>query len=405
MGASTWSERMRVIHVAMDVLKRCGGLAVSARGLTAALARQGADVEVLSVEPGRQGVIEAPGQGRRERPSLRTFAPGFPRRWGRSPELLSHLRAAAETVDVIHFHGLWRHPVTAGSRLARELGIPYVVTLHGLLCPLALAHHGWGKRPYLAVLERQTLEGAAALHCLSESELMSVKRHGLDGKAVVLPNGVSPEDLARPRWPSRLKERHGALRDKRVLLYLARLIPEKGVRLLIPALKQVCQAFPDAHLVLAGRARPGEATRLKMLATWHGVRDRMTYLGLLSREEAWDALAGAEVLVHPSLEEADSITVLEALTVGLPLILGPGPDNPSLRERGVGWPVAPDPASIASAIQEVLGSPEKARRNGEAGRDWVRSERSWDRIAARWVEVYGALSRRRTAPITAPAAR
>lgn len=383
---------MRVLHIATDIRERGGGLAVSVRGLATALGRQGIDIELLSVDAAPGANDGRPHPEEDAGPVFRTFPPAFPRRWGRSPGLLAHLRTIAGEIDVAHLHGLWRHPVTAGARLLREAGVPYVVTLHGLLNPLALAHRGWGKRPYLALLERETLRGASLIHCLSEAEAVSWRRMGLGGRTVVVPNGISAEELSREPPAGRFRDRHPCLREGRIILFLGRLIPAKGVGLLIRALGRVRKDHPDAHLVLAGRATIAEACRLRLLAARHRVRDRVTLTGLLSRGEKWEALADADLFVLPSREEGDSISVLEALSSGLPVILGPGPSSPELRSRGIGWRVEADPGSIAGAIREVLGDPVRAREAAEAGRQWVRSERSWDRIAARWSDVYGDLA-------------
>ncbi|MCZ6688428.1 MAG: glycosyltransferase [Planctomycetota bacterium] len=379
---------MRVLHVITDIRLLGGGLAVSVRGLASAQARLGMDVEILSVGVPGSSSLREPGQNGDRQPLLRTFAPAFPRRWGRSPDLAAHIRETASRFDAIHLHGLWRHPVTAGARLLRRIGSPYVITPHGLLNPLALSRRRWTKRPYLALLERQTLTGAGVIHCLSEFESASVRKLGLAKKVVVIPNGLSAAEMDRREPPGFLRQRYPGLRDRRLILYLGRVIREKGVRSLIPALRQLRKTCPDAHLVLAGRCTRAERVRLKMLIAWHGVGDHVSQIGLLSAEEKWRALADADVFVHPSSEEADSMAVLEALASGLPVVLGPGADNHEIRARDIGWAVRPEPEAIASAILDAVRSPDRARETGEAGRRWVRSERSWDRIAPRWLDVY-----------------
>ncbi|QWF79262.1 D-inositol-3-phosphate glycosyltransferase [Amycolatopsis sp. CA-230715] len=156
----------------------------------------------------------------------------------------------------------------------------------------------------------------------------------------------------------------------RYVLAVGTLEPRKGVDVLVEAMDQV-----DVPLVLVGQpgwggVDPAELTR-------RGVR----VLGKLSDPELATVLRGASVLAAPSLAEGFGLPVLEAMAAGVPVVHS---DAPALVEvaGGAGIAVARgDVPGLASALREVLDSPDRATRLADAGRLRA-SAFSWDRACA-----------------------
>jgi glycosyltransferase involved in cell wall biosynthesis len=97
-------------------------------------------------------------------------------------------------------------------------------------------------------------------------------------------------------------------------LYAGRLLPWKGVSLVLRALAEL----PDWHLEIVGSGQ--DETRLRKLARQLGVDERVMFTGWLSQEELWRSLVTANALVHPSLRDDSPLILAEALALGIPIV-------------------------------------------------------------------------------------
>jgi glycosyltransferase involved in cell wall biosynthesis len=111
-------------------------------------------------------------------------------------------------------------------------------------------------------------------------------------------------------------------RGRRIVLFLGRLHPKKGGDLLIDAFAKVLESQPLLHLVMAG-PDDGAGTRaaLQSQAVRLGIAERITFTGMLSGDLKWSALQAAEVFVLPSHQENFGIAVVEALAMGVPVLI------------------------------------------------------------------------------------
>jgi glycosyltransferase involved in cell wall biosynthesis len=111
------------------------------------------------------------------------------------------------------------------------------------------------------------------------------------------------------------------LRGQRILLFLSRIHPKKGVDLLLEAFAAVASADPRLQLVIAGPDQVGWQAQLQQRATALGIADRITWPGMLSGDLKWGAFRTAELFCLPSHQENFGIVVAEALACGLPVAI------------------------------------------------------------------------------------
>jgi glycosyltransferase involved in cell wall biosynthesis len=130
---------------------------------------------------------------------------------------------------------------------------------------------------------------------------------------VVVGSGTSapPRDAERQRKAS--LQRFPQLRGQRILLFLSRIHPKKGVGLLIEAIAVVAHADPRLHLVIAGPDQLGWQESLQQRAAEIGIAERITWPGMLIGELKWGAFRCAELFCLPSHQENFGIVVTEAL--------------------------------------------------------------------------------------------
>ncbi|MFW6192048.1 MAG: glycosyltransferase family 4 protein, partial [Gemmatimonadota bacterium] len=163
--------------------------------------------------------------------------------------------------------------------------------------------------------------------------------------------------------------------------------PRKDTRSLLDALPAVLTSVPDARLRVVGGGP--ELPALKRRAAELAVETSVTFLGEVGRrDDVAREYARADVFCLPSRQEGFGIVFLEAMATGLPIVACRAAAVPEVVPDGdVGLLVPPsDPASLARALVQVLGSPELGRRLGAAGRERARRY-DWSRVAERFMTV------------------
>lgn len=306
--------------------------------------------------------------------------------WLRDGELRERLRAAVRGVDGVHVHGLWEQSTAAACAMAREVGRPYVLSAHGMLEPWALQNKRLKKWVYAAAVERANVQGAACLHALTQAEALNYRRFGARGPIAIVPNGVTvPERLCGEMF----LETYPELRGRRLVLFLSRLHPKKGLDLLLSAWALIEKQWPEAQVVLAGPDFDGTRERMEALAAAKGIGERVTFTGMLEGAMKWSALAAAECFVLPSHSEGLSMSVLEAMGASLPVIVTEQCNMPEVRGLDLGWEIEPAVHPLMGALEEVLGNSAEANALvGKRGRRLVEERYGWETVARQMAGVY-----------------
>jgi glycosyltransferase involved in cell wall biosynthesis len=378
---------LRVLHVVPSYWPATayGGPVESVHGLCLALARTGAEVEVLTTDADGGRRLGLP-DGREIRP-----APGlrirYTRRWGWdsvAPGLLARLPGAMARADVVHLTAIYSFPTLPTLALARLLGKPLVWSPRGSL----QRWEGTSRRSLKASWHgacRVMMPPRALLHLTAEPEA-EASRASFPGVAtVVIPNGI---DLPReaPRRP-----RGGTIH----LVFLGRLHPIKGLENLIDACGRCSnRGWDDWRLSIAGSGEADYEVSLRDRVRDAGIAPRVSFLGAVHGERKAELLESADVVVVPSHSENFSMVVVEALAHGVPVLASEGTPWSELVERRCGWWVENRPDVLAAALAALRDAELEAM--GRRGREWMGAGFGWDRIARRMMSAYGLVYAGRT---------
>jgi glycosyltransferase involved in cell wall biosynthesis len=306
--------------------------------------------------------------------------------WLRNESARLAFRKVVEASAGVHIHGLWEQSTLIAARAARNATKPYVVSAHGMLQPWALNNKRWKKAIYGALIERANLKRARCLHALTSAEAQDYRSYGLSNPIAVIPNGVglpaqSDGEMFLSRFP--------ALRGKRLILFLSRIHFKKGLDILCRAWASAAKRWPDAQLVLAGPDFENTRSAIEALVESFGLRERVTFTGMLDNTIKWSALSAAECFVLPSYSEGLSVSVLEAMGMGLPVIVTKQCNLPEVQERGCGWVIEPDANQLAEALHECLDAPSAAMaRMSASGRLLVQNKYSWSIVGKQMSALY-----------------
>lgn len=321
VNKSTAARPVRILHAIRSLDPAGGGPAEGLRQLTAATAALGQFAEVLTLDAASEPWM-------RDFPcpvhAIGPVALGY----GYSGRVGPWLQSHARDYDAIVVHGLWQFHGLSVWRGQHGGPIPYFVYPHGMLDPwfkhaYPLKH--LKKSLYWKLAESRVINDAAAVlfTATEEARLAEQTFSPYRAKAQVVGFGIAiDDDHARLGSTEAFERAWPETRGKRRVLYLARLHPKKGGDLLIEAFAQVAGTDPRLHLVMAG-PDDGEGTQTawQALASRLGMADRITWTGMLAGDAKWSAIKAAEVFVLPSHQENFGIAVVEALALGVPVLI------------------------------------------------------------------------------------
>ena len=278
-------------------------------------------------------------------------------------------------VDLLHTHGYKADLYGRAAAWNHRVGL--VATCHNW------PHPSWSMQAY-AVLDRLFLRTFDSVVVLSEKVAELLRRAGIqEGKLVTISNGVEIERF-RDAQPT-LKD-DPFLQRESVIGFVGRLVPGKGVDILLRAAQKVLSRCPNTRFMLVGDGPSRQ--ELESLASQLGIQDRVVFAGV--RREMPEIYASLDLLVLPSLCEAMPMCVLEAMAAGKPVIATRVGSIPQLVEPGqTGELVEPGGVQeLSAAIVRLLEAPQRARQLGANGQARAAAQFSADAMAGRYLELY-----------------
>lgn len=221
------------------------------------------------------------------------------------------------SVDVVHIMGHWTILNVLIYLICRRARKPYVVCPAGTL-PI-FGRSKLIKRFYNLLVGRKIIRNASRCIAISVEEIDHFADYGVaQDKVVWIPNGVDLSDCEAPD-SDRFRESIGTP-SAPIVLFVGRLNYIKGPDILLQAFCNIKDQFPDYQLVFAG-PDSGMLSRLGEIAAASKMSDRVHFVGYIGGSEKSGAYLAASILVIPSRQEAMSIVVLEAGSVGTPVLL------------------------------------------------------------------------------------
>jgi len=293
--------------------------------------------------------------------------------------------------DVIHIHDHRTLLTVIASHYAMKHGVPYVLQAHGAL-PQDTGSTRM-KRLFDLFWAKKVILGAEGVIALNETEAEHYRELGVDDDRIaIIPNGI---DLAEyPDLPVRgnFRATWGISDHAKIVLYLGRLDPTKGIDILIRSFAVVAREFDDAVLVLVG-GNMGYDEGFKEQVRLLGLDDRVIFTGFVSKEDKMAAFTDADVFVTPSFT-GFPITFLESCLCGTPIVTTGRGDLLTWIEDTVGYTTRYTPEALAGAIMHLLADDTLRARFGEKAKDLIRTKYNWQAIVREVEALYSDVAGR-----------
>ncbi len=302
-----------------------------------------------------------------------------------APNLRTGSAKCVAQADVIHGHGFYVYPNWAMGCLARRHHKPLVYHPHGMFDPWILGRSRWKKRPVHLLFENQNMRECRLWRALTNKEADQIRGLGFKAPIVVAPNGVRLEDydLVAPAGNPPQLTLPERVRNKRCLVFMARLHPKKGLKLLLPAWAGLAERNKDWELVIAGPDEGGYLATVKTLIRELGLESNTTLTGIVTGGAKLELLRRADIFILPSFSEGLPVTVLEAMTCRVPVIATRESNVPELENEGGGWLCNAGVDSIQETLSRALATSDAERKSrGQTARALVERRYTWPGIAA-----------------------
>jgi glycosyltransferase involved in cell wall biosynthesis len=388
----------RVLHVIPSVGPLRGGPSALVRSLAHDLAREGIETHVATTDDNVRERLQVPLGVPVDvdgvtywyfsrQTSVYTFS------WPLTRWMASHVSA----FDVVHIHSLFSYPSLAAAFWARRRGVPYVVGPLGTLNEWGMKNRRrWLKRLSFHLFESQVIRSAACAVYASDQERVEAERLRVPVRPIVVPHAVP--DAFDTRAVGQFLARYPHLRGSRLVLFLSRLDPKKGLDLLLPAFALLRQQMPDILLVVAGTGETGFVRGLMAQAAALGIQSAVLWPGFLDGNEKQAAFADVDLFVLPSYSENFGIAAVEAMAAGLPVLVSDQVGiHSEITQARAGLAVACDVGQLTDALALLLNDSALRRSMGEDGRALVREKYSSEAVTRKLIGVYNQIAASRSA--------
>ncbi|MBN1126552.1 MAG: glycosyltransferase [Sedimentisphaerales bacterium] len=397
---------MHIAHVVRSLEPHMGGPPRSIKGLGDMIQSAGHDISYWSTgnNPEEQDYhhFNSP---------VYVFQREWPQSWFRSTLLIHALQDYTKNIDIFHLHGLWSHPTFASVCMANRQKLPVVIAPRGELNLRYIQDNllkRLKKRMYLLSIGKYIFTRAACLHALSEREIEGFYKAGYRGPVTIVPNGINAAAYENMPDPMRTDEMYPFLKQRRVVLYLARISPEKGLDILLHAWARLvaCSSYRDAFLILAGPDDRGYMATVQALAGQWKIENSIAFMGSVYGRQKAALLSRSEVFVLPSYSEGFSVSVLEAMASAKPVLITPRCNFPEVVENKAGLCCEPNVDALEEALRRLLDMNLLQRSAmGLRGRQLVKTRYTWDAMAGRMLTVYECILQGKEIPLYPPPSR
>jgi len=294
--------------------------------------------------------------------------------------------------DIIHLHSTSPHPIPLAKNYFRNT--PVVLSVHQcvgfrtLSLPFKgiedrLVRYSFRHADKILPVSNYVKRFLKSSYSLSENEKLSVTYCGVD------PSLFTYND----KLAKYTREKYG-LSDNPTILFVGRIVPEKGLHILMRAYQLVRKRIPNARLVIVGPFRTSGQVSPYAANVIKKCSNGIAFIGPSPHEELVALDCAADIFVNPTIiPEAFGMVNIEAMACEKPVIatrIGAIPEVVDDGKTGVLVPPR-QPKALAHAILSLLENPSIMREMGIAGRRKVLEHFTWDHVTHRTLDAYNQL--------------
>lgn len=291
----------------------------------------------------------------------------------------NELIAKKGNFDVIHAHD-WL-VAYAAKTLKNSYDIPIVSTIHATEAGRNSGIHDEVQR---YINDTEWMLTYESTEVVVNSNYMKCELQRLFGlpfeKINVVANGINTNMFNTVERDYNFRRQYSADNEK-IILFMGRLVYEKGIQHLISAMPKILQGYHDSKLVIAGKG--GMIEELKAQVNSMGIGNKVYFTGYMDAKQVCKMYKSADVSVFPSTYEPFGIVALEAMLAGVPVVVSDVGGLNEIVEHGINGmkSYAGNPNSLADSILELLRNPQLCDNVVKKAKAKVKNDYNWAKIA------------------------
>ena len=310
---------MKILRLIPSINPVLGGTVEALKQTTQALISVGVKVEIACMDDAQSEfvlafpcVVHATGLGQ----GVYSYSKSY----------MDWLLSNVHRYDCVIVEGIWQYHSYAVRKACLKHNVPYFVFVHGMLArwfkqQYPLKH--LKKWIYWLIVEYKVLRDAKKVFYTTKEEMLQAREsfflYCCNEK--IINHGIYGVEVDKHKHSACFKSLFPEIKDKKILLYLGRIHPVKGIDDLIKAYAATKDANESHYLLIAGPDQVGFRKELQQLELELGVENKIIWTGNLPGEVKWGAYQCAEALILPSHQENFGMVVPEALSCGLPVLI------------------------------------------------------------------------------------
>jgi PEP-CTERM/exosortase A-associated glycosyltransferase len=306
---------------------------------------------------------------------------------------------AATQPDIIHAHSPVLNAMAA-LRVARRHKIPFVYEIRAFWEDAAVDHGSYSENSWkyrlVRALETRACRKSDHILVICDGLRKDLIQRGIQpGKISIVPNGIDTDEF--PGCDPDLQLRtQWKLEGKRVIAFFGSFYRYEGLDLAVDAFAQLAPKHNDWQLLLVGGGEMDASLKNKVRTL--GLQDRVLFPGRMPHDRIPGIYALSDIMIYPrhAMRLTDLVTPLkplEAMAMKKAVVASDVGGHKELIQHGVTGELFPagNASALALIIEKVLGDENSKQAMVERAWDWVRGERSWEKIATIYAEVYTKL--------------
>jgi len=268
--------------------------------------------------------------------------------------------------DIIHIHGIYNLKNIFIGMLAKKYSVPYVITLHNGFSP---GLRSIKKRIFDFIVQKTHIENAAAIHVLALEESTEILQICSPKKIIYAPNGVDLDDIKNLKK----KEDFNLEKNSEITIgFLGRVSKEKNIFNLVKAIGDMSEHY-QIKLLIAGPDSP----YLRYICK-HNKNVRIDWVGPKYSNEKFEFIKSLDIFIHPSIADVFSISAMEVLSIGTPLIIARSSKASHFFNSNSFFMCEPTRYGIKVALSDAIKKQSLWKTHSENGIELVNKKFNWN---------------------------
>ena len=278
------------------------------------------------------------------------------------PDVAKIGKKILQEYDVVYCLNWYYHLAMSFSKIAHELKVPFIIAAMAAFERPAHRLKNSRKKILDLLYTKKLFKNAGGFHSVGDLETETYTRLGADTKKIYrIDHGILPENFQIKKRTGIL-EKNGIDIAKHSYLYnVGRIDPKKGLELLLESFAKIVKNHENLFLVITGTGIKKYVDKIKELSKKLKINNVVKFTGFISEDAKLELFESAKLHVVTSHSDVHTITAIESLAMGTPVVITKASDFPELNEYKAGITVDLDSNSVCSAVEELLNDEEKLK--------------------------------------------